>query len=193
MTNFNKFFEETDSFEAKINKTETHWFWTGAIDNDGYGKYRGYGAHVVSWIRANKKQVPDNCQIHHTCRLRHCVNPEHLKCLDTSFHQKLHAEEKKSYEFNYNGFLVKALHKDQAKVLAKKEIWIGDQSDKWGIVADEWGDSHREYVKANRKRFAKIEVPPFSQIEAKPGVKIDDLKKKIKETKNEQIRSTNRT
>jgi hypothetical protein len=58
------------------------WLWTGGLDQYGYGKVRIYGrtrgVHRVAyelWVGP----VPDGMQLDHRCRVRHCINPEHLE------------------------------------------------------------------------------------------------------------------
>lgn len=58
------------------------WLWTAARFPNGYGKFRfGFsgGAHRFAY----KAFVgdPGNLTIDHLCRVRHCVNPEHLEAV----------------------------------------------------------------------------------------------------------------
>ncbi len=66
------------AFGAKINKTETCWLWTGRIEHKGYGTFGQTGAHKISFELANGK-VPKGLVLDHICRVRHCVNPDHLR------------------------------------------------------------------------------------------------------------------
>lgn len=56
--------------------------WTGATGSGGYGQLRSGGrivpAHRYAWERANGP-IPDGMFIDHTCHVRSCVNPEHLR------------------------------------------------------------------------------------------------------------------
>lgn len=58
--------------------------WTAQIDRDGYPRVwldgRKRGAHVVAYELANGP-IPYYLQIDHKCRLRMCVNPEHLEAV----------------------------------------------------------------------------------------------------------------
>lgn len=58
------------------------WLWGGAINSSGYGNFTIEGktrsAHKVSWERENGP-VPQNLCIDHLCRVRCCVNPEHME------------------------------------------------------------------------------------------------------------------
>ena len=58
------------------------WLWVGLLDEDGYGRH----AHFWQVHRAHRwlyeylvGPVPDGLQLDHLCRVRHCVNPDHLE------------------------------------------------------------------------------------------------------------------
>jgi hypothetical protein len=57
------------------------WLWIGTIDNDGYGKVGGRGAHRVIW-EALVGPVPPGMVLDHRedwgCTSRACCNPAHL-------------------------------------------------------------------------------------------------------------------
>lgn len=67
------------------------WVWTKAINKKtGYsvfvvvtrteGKHRtGYG-HCVSYV-IHKGPIPAGLEVDHLCRVRHCVNPDHLEAV----------------------------------------------------------------------------------------------------------------
>jgi hypothetical protein len=74
-------------FWAKVEKTETCWLWHGSIGYFGYGtfwlgrhcgKKAGVYAHIFSYQMSIGK-IPDGLQLDHLCRVRHCVNPDHLE------------------------------------------------------------------------------------------------------------------
>lgn len=58
------------------------WLWVGAINSGGYGHItvanKTASAHRVSY-RAFKCDVPDGMDLDHLCRIRCCVNPDHLE------------------------------------------------------------------------------------------------------------------
>src|SRR6516164_7314046 len=58
------------------------WLWFGVQTKDGYGRWGGGAnrklAHRISYERA-KGPVPIGMQIDHLCRVRCCVNPDHLE------------------------------------------------------------------------------------------------------------------
>lgn len=62
------------------------WLWTAAINKDtGYGAFgaehrRMVSAHRYAYELVHQK-IPDGLQIDHLCRVRACVNPEHLEAV----------------------------------------------------------------------------------------------------------------
>lgn len=74
-----------DRFWAKVNKTETCWLWTAALNATGYGVLgrgrRGAGnvlAHRAAWELTKGPLTPDQV-LDHKCHTRACVNPAHLQ------------------------------------------------------------------------------------------------------------------
>ncbi len=67
----------TEQFWSRVFKTDDCWFWTGSLDEDGYGEFCGIRAHRFSWALANGPIPPDSFMCH-TCNNPPCVNPAHL-------------------------------------------------------------------------------------------------------------------
>jgi hypothetical protein len=71
---------------AKVNKTDTCWLWTGALLREGYGQI-GYTMDgvVTRWLAHRlvytmiKGEIPKGLTLDHLCRVRSCVNPDHLE------------------------------------------------------------------------------------------------------------------
>src|SRR5690349_1317591 len=65
------------------------WLWQRAANGSGYGVHRcgymgaGYTtmAHRAAWIIHHRKSVPDGLVIDHTCSVRLCCNPAHLRAV----------------------------------------------------------------------------------------------------------------
>lgn len=60
------------------------WLWMGGIQSEGYGTLRsrtrkgsGY-AHRISYV-LHKGPIPKGLELDHKCRVRCCVNPDHLE------------------------------------------------------------------------------------------------------------------
>lgn len=73
------------------------WIWRRATNYKGYGQVRRDDdrskqtmAHRLFWQRANGP-IPEGMEIHHLCRVRACVNPEHLSVV-THAENMLHAQ-----------------------------------------------------------------------------------------------------
>ena len=69
-------------FFEKIEKTDTCWNWTAAINPSGHGvmKVEGNnkGAHRLSYA-IHYGEIPANLMILHNCHNAKCVNPAHLR------------------------------------------------------------------------------------------------------------------
>src|SRR5690349_7306473 len=61
--------------------------WQAALNNQGYGQFvhdgRTQSAHRLAYVAA-KGPIPEGLQIDHLCRVRACVNPEHLEAVTAS-------------------------------------------------------------------------------------------------------------
>lgn len=72
-----------DRFWTKVAKSEDGcWLWTASIKETGYGQFRLDGraqyAHRIAYELC-VGPIPDGLQLDHLCRVRHCVNPDHLE------------------------------------------------------------------------------------------------------------------
>lgn len=71
-----------ERFWQKVEKTERCWLWRGAVDNNGYGRFRLNGKTVYAHRLAYKLSVDSieaGMTLDHLCRNRQCVNPNHLE------------------------------------------------------------------------------------------------------------------
>jgi hypothetical protein len=73
--------DELRPVEVALNPTAC-WLWLGTIDADGYGvtKRRGrqWKAHRWLWT-IMRGPIPDGLVVDHLCRVRRCVNPNHME------------------------------------------------------------------------------------------------------------------
>jgi hypothetical protein len=66
---------------ARVEKTETCWLWKGHTVS-GYGMFSIAGKSIYIHRYAYELLVgpiPEGMQLDHLCRVRHCVNPDHLE------------------------------------------------------------------------------------------------------------------
>jgi hypothetical protein len=69
----------------RVDKTETCWNWTGAKQDNGYGRFSlgGKGARIVLVHRWAYEQfvgpIPEGLTIDHLCRNTACVNVAHME------------------------------------------------------------------------------------------------------------------
>ncbi len=81
----------TDKFMARVMPEPNSgcWIWTGRIHDHGYGMFsnpvvsQDYRAHRWSYLRF-KGDIPKGTEIDHVCRVRCCVNPDHLEAVTRS-------------------------------------------------------------------------------------------------------------
>jgi len=70
-------------FWTYVRKESNCWIWTGTKQRGGYGHFRikgkDYTAHRYAYQLANGP-IPPKMEIMHTCDVRACVNPAHLRC-----------------------------------------------------------------------------------------------------------------
>ena len=74
-----------DRFFAKVRKTDDGcWLWTANADRDGYGmvtiQSKKQYAHRAAY-QSFRGPIPAGMTLDHTCRVRNCVNPEHLEAV----------------------------------------------------------------------------------------------------------------
>lgn len=85
MAHFNSRFTTEERFWLYAEKTPTCWLWKGSTLASGYGQFKvqgsrqGIRAHRYSWELHNGMQVPKDMFVLHSCDVRHCVNPSHLR------------------------------------------------------------------------------------------------------------------
>jgi len=66
------------NWEDLVEVTGFCWLWRGRIDKDGYGHLGDRLAHRLVY-EALVGPIPKGLVIDHLCRIRNCVNPDHLE------------------------------------------------------------------------------------------------------------------
>lgn len=70
-----------ERFDAKVNKTESCWLWTGGLAQDGYGAFHYNGKTGLAHRYSHQRfigPIPDGHIVCHKCDVRLCVRPDHL-------------------------------------------------------------------------------------------------------------------
>lgn len=74
-----------ERFMDFVEKTTSCWLWNGPKNQNGYGKVSLWkpkrttiAAHKFLFQKING-ELPKGMELDHLCRIRHCVNPDHLE------------------------------------------------------------------------------------------------------------------
>ena len=72
-------------FMAKVSPEPTSgcWLWAGALFANGYARIYGEGGRKAKLLYGHRVggSIPPGLQLDHLCRVRSCVNPEHLEAV----------------------------------------------------------------------------------------------------------------
>lgn len=69
-------------FWKSVQKTKTHWIWCGQHNRAGYGRFKSNGKNHQAHrfiLKLLGFDVPKEKDVDHLCRVRNCVNPDHLE------------------------------------------------------------------------------------------------------------------
>jgi len=74
---------ERERFWAKVDKSGDCWMWMGSRTKNGYGSCHMEGERLAHrWAYKDLiGPIPDGLHIDHLCRVRTCVNPDHLEAV----------------------------------------------------------------------------------------------------------------
>lgn len=67
-----------ERFNRKVARSADCWVWTGAVLDNGYGRFDSIGAHQAAWEIATGEPIPDGLSVLHTCDVRHCVRNDDI-------------------------------------------------------------------------------------------------------------------
>lgn len=95
---------EKERFLACVEKTDTCWLWKTALVHDGYGRFMNYDqkgerAHRASY-RMFVGEIPKGMFVMHTCDVRNCVNPDHLRVGTHTDNMRDKKEKNRTYKAN---------------------------------------------------------------------------------------------
>lgn len=150
-----------DRFWALVDRSDLNgcWPWLGARNTQGYGNFRVGNqvvkAHRVAFELLYETQLDDDTQLHHECKVRHCVNPEHMLWLTRAQHMLL--------EHGFVGGKVLSIHGDHWTIQVYRD---GDR--KKGSVCRTFYGSHAEAMERFRELRAEfggpeVTLPPWVQ------------------------------
>ena len=77
-----KYRPAAERFWEKVEFTDSCWLWTASTNRYGYGQFRLNGRMIGPHCYAYEfcvEDVPVGLQIDHLCRVRNCVNPDHME------------------------------------------------------------------------------------------------------------------
>lgn len=81
-----------ERFSRHVLITASCWLWRGAVTNAGYGQVTDpetYTRLAHRWSYENLVElIPDGMHIDHLCRVRLCVNPDHLEVVTPEENQR---------------------------------------------------------------------------------------------------------
>ena len=83
--------KDIQRFMSKVKNTNNCWIWLAGKQGGGYGQFRVNGktllSHRISY-ELFKDDIPYGLELDHLCRVRHCVNPEHLEVVTSQENTK---------------------------------------------------------------------------------------------------------
>lgn len=78
----NRYTPLNDRLWGRVEFTNTCWLWDGVLSSGGYGHVSINGKLKMVHRLAYEfcvGPIPDGLQLDHLCRVRHCMNPDHLE------------------------------------------------------------------------------------------------------------------
>lgn len=133
-------------FLAKVKKTDTCWLWTAGTNGNGYGmikanKIKTY-AHRVSY-ELYKGKIPAGLTIDHLCRVKLCVNPDHLEAVTSD-------ENNRRSPFTVTSINRAKTHCKNGHEFNENNTRLSKQNKRTCIICYRKWDSNRYYTKRRK-------------------------------------------
>ena len=114
-------------FWEKVVKVESHWLWTGVTSSAGYGAIavnrKRMMAHRFAYVTF-VGPIPAGLELDHLCRVRNCVNPDHLEPVTHAENQRRMALARthcpQGHEYNAANTYVRTNGSRQCRVCARE-------------------------------------------------------------------------
>lgn len=89
-----RFFQKMIVSEVLFHEGTACWEWQPKLDKGGYGRFSTENEHYAhrTAYRLFVGSIPEDKEIDHRCRRRHCVNPLHLEVVPHRINQERMAE-----------------------------------------------------------------------------------------------------
>ena len=137
------------------------WLWMAGLNSDGYGLLHGRIASRQSY-EIFKCEIPTAFEIDHLCRIRCCVNPDHLEPVihaenmarsDTTFHTSIaHCPQGHEYT-DQNTYRDKRGHRSCKKCAAIRSA--KQDPAKRRAAVNRWAAKNREYLRERARKYNK--------------------------------------
>ena len=101
---------EEELFLKNIIKTATCWWWKGSVNHSGYVHIRIKGKKIYGHrysYELFKEKIPDGMILHHTCKRRECLNPDHMIPVTREEHPGVGAPKGNHNRGGYRAYIAK--------------------------------------------------------------------------------------
>lgn len=95
------------------------WLWSGCILKSSYSQVSrdGVREYAHRWMyKRHKGEIPEGLDLDHLCRIRHCVNPDHLEPVTRTENAQ------RGQKARVNKDVVREIREEYAKGFTQKQI-----------------------------------------------------------------------
>ena len=145
---------------TKVKKTDSCWEWTAGRNAGGYACFKsGAGNTTLAHRFAYESHVgpiPPGGEIDHTCGVRHCVNPAHLRVTDRAANTQNRIGARRGSRSGIRGvhYLKDRDRWAAAATLNGERVYLGSFSDaeSAGAVISAWRREHMTFSVMDRRK-----------------------------------------